>query len=209
MGVNYENLENAWVTLPNEKRALCHYPAGTLSNYGTAQLSTDFAGNEIAKGHGFKIETVVDIATGDTGYKMVFDSRGFTRGAWISYPTIFGASAGACIVTLGICTDYTGGVEITPRNQNANFQATYLAQVKFLYETVADPLVLTGEILSDTRILVGSASTNQNTGGGAITGNLPIWLEPGLIYVFSMNNKSGEDVDFYIVEDWFEPPAEE
>ena len=170
-----------------------------LSSSKTGIVTTSFANNAIANGEGFNIESIFTIGAADHTYDIVFDTTAFTRNEFISYPSIFGTSAGPVIVTLGTCDSYTVGTAITPLNQNHNFKGAYPAEIIFKYDVTT-----TGYVATTKKKLVGSTSTNQDSGGGTLSGLLPIWLETGIIYVFRIDNLSGEEIYFYLNNDWFE-----
>ena len=170
-----------------------------LSSSKTGIVTTSFADNAIAEGKGFTIEYVFPIGAADHTYDLVFDTTAFTRGEFISFPTVWATSAGPVVITLGVCDSYTLGTEIVPTNRNHNFKGSYPAEIVFKYDVT--PVNFQA---ADTKILVGSAATNQDSGGGAISGSLPIWLETGLIYIFRCDNLSGDPISLYLLNSWFE-----
>jgi len=101
-------------------------------------------------------------------------------------------------VTLGTCTSYTGGTEITPMNRNS--EMANLTELTYVYNTT-----ISGEVMpAYPTVLVGSSSTNQNSGGGGAVGRLPIVLDNDTIYVFRIINESGESIKVYSEIVWFE-----
>jgi hypothetical protein len=117
----------------------------------------------------------------------------------VALPTTWATTAGPVIITLGVCDSYTSGTELTPTNRNYAFQTFYPSEITVKYDVTP-----TGFSPSETEILVGTSATNQNSGGGSVSGTLPIVLETGLKYIFRVNNGSGENISLYAIIDWYE-----
>lgn len=149
----------------------------------------------IDKGTCFYVENVYTLASEATAY-IVVDSENIEK-QFSSFPTAWKTSSGPVLITLGTCVSYSGGDEITPLNRNS--KAGISAEVGYIYNPT-----LTGEIFPDyPTILVGTESTNQNSGGADIAGRLPILLN-GYNYVFKIENMSGNEIYLYSDIIWFE-----
>lgn len=149
----------------------------------------------IEQGKCFYVENVYSLANNETSY-ILFNASNMTK-ELRSFPTQWKSSAGEVLITLGVCESYTGGDDITPLNRKAGANSV---EVMFNYGgTPVNPV-----FPAYPTILVGSSSTNQNSGGGSITGQLPIILDTGLIYVFKIENDSGEAIHLYSDIIWFE-----
>ena len=143
-------------------------------------------------------ENVYPILTGTT-VDLVLDASGMTK-LLRSFPTSWATSSGPVTITLGTCTSYTGGTEITPINRKAGANSREVEM--YLGATI------TGGVFPPyPTILVGSASTQQNSGGGITKGSLPIILDNNTIYVFRITNNSGDDISLYSDIIWFEIPV--
>jgi hypothetical protein len=164
-----------------------------------AFVITDYADDYILQGKGFSIEKVFNVNSADTQYDITFDASNFDRNFLVAYPTSWLTSAGPVIITLGVCDSYSGGSLITPVNRNYAFQASYLAQV-----IVKNDVVPVNYVASETSLLVGTANTPLNSGGGQNLGKFTIWLQPGLKYIFRINNQSGEAIFLQGSIFWFE-----
>lgn len=170
-----------------------------LSYTKNAILSTNYSDNYIAQGKGFSIEYVVTVTDSDSEFDVSFDTTNVDRDYIIAYPTAWNTSTGSCIITLGTCTSYTGGTELTPTNKNLDFSTLYPSQTIFKYDVVP-----TEFSASPTKILTGTESTPQASGGGKNQSNLPQWLTKGLKYIFRVENKAGADIDLGFGIYWFE-----
>lgn len=148
----------------------------------------------IEQGRCSYVENVYPVGNNDTTY-IILDASALTK-ALKAFPTQWQTTAGPVLITLGVCTGYTGGTEITPLNRDTNLDSV---EMKFVFG--ATP---TGASFpAYPTILVGSASTNQTSGGGHAAGRLPIILKD-LKYVFKIENNSGEAISLYSDISWFE-----
>ena len=164
----------------------------------TAHVMTTYEQNYIFTGNSLKIETVFAVGSADAEYDISFDTTGMSR-QLIALPTTWATTAGPIIITLGVCTSYSSGTEITPTNRNYAFQTSFPSEVTFKYDVTTVEYAA-----SPTVILVGTSATNQSSGGGSTTGTLPIVLETGLRYIFRVNNGSGEAISLFGNIEWYE-----
>ncbi len=161
-------------------------------------VTATYAERYVLEGKAFSIETVLDIASGNSEYDIAFDTTNVTR-QLLAVPTFWATTAGVVLVNLGSCTSYSGGAEITPTNRHYAYASSYPAQTAFKSDVTP-----TGYAAGDTNLLVGSSATNQNSGGGSYIGNYPIVLETGIKYIFRINNQSGEAIKLFPVINWVE-----
>ena len=161
-------------------------------------ITGTFAERYILEGKAFSVETVFTVGSADTEYDIVFDTTSMTR-QLISVPTFWSTSAGAVLINLGSCTSYTGGTEIEPLNRNYAYASAYPSQTVFKYD-----ITPTGFAAGRTNLLVGSAATQQSSGGGSYVGVYPIVLETGINYIFRVNNQAGEEIKLFAGIEWVE-----
>ena len=153
----------------------------------------DFA---IDQGFTYSVESVISIATG-ANTDILFDPSALTTGkSIIAEPTAWNTTAGPVIITLGVCTSSSGGTELTPTNRNYTGDP---AEIVFKHGVTP-----TGFSASETKLLVGSSSTPLFSGGGALSTGDIIILDPDLIYVFNVDNQSGEDIKIGFNLTWAE-----
>ena len=152
----------------------------------------------IFTGNSFSVESFVSISSGDTEYDIVFDATNCNR-TLIAMPTNWFTTAGDVTINLGSCTSYANGTEISATNRNYRYAASFSSQIVFKYNVTP-----TAYSAGTTNLLVGSAATNQNSGGGGLQGRLPIILETGIIYIFRVANNSGQDIKFAFSIHWYE-----
>jgi len=134
------------------------------------------------RGRTYDIEVVESVGNGAT-VNFVIDPKNMDSDKrLVARPTKWATSTESVIVTLGVCSSYTGGTAITPVNRNYFYQTSNPAKVKIIYNAN-----LTGYVAGSTQILVGTEGTNQNAGGGSYAGNDIIVLDTSLIYVFSVS----------------------
>lgn len=165
---------------------------------GLAVRVATYEQDYIFSGKCFSIESFVSISSGNTDFDIVFDTTGMSR-QLVAMPTNWFTTAGDVTINLGSCSSYSGGTEIVPTNRNYEFATAYPSQVTFKHDITA-----TGHVAGSTNLLIGSAATNQNSGGGGLEGRLPIVLETGLKYVFRVANNSGQDIKFSFLIFWYE-----
>lgn len=164
----------------------------------TAHVTTSYEENYIFAGNCFTTETVYSVGTGDTAYDIVFDATSVTK-TLVALPIAWSTTDGPVIITLGTCTSYTGGTEVTPTNRNYAYQATNPAEVVFTYDAAT-----TGYSAGPMQFLVGVSGSFLNSGGGSIASSLPIILELGVKYVFRVDNQSGDNISLYSDINWYE-----
>lgn len=160
--------------------------------------TTDYATDYIFRGKSFGIENLVIIDFGDLTYDIVFDTTGMTR-SLVALPTAWYTSAGDVTINLGSCDSYTGGTILPITNRNYAFSSSYPSEITFKYDVIP-----TGYSAGSTNLMVGSAATNQNSGGGGIKGTLPIVLETNIKYIFRVANNAGVEVKFAFAIFWYE-----
>lgn len=163
-----------------------------------AIVATSYENNYIFSGNSFNVETVVTIGSGDTTYDLAFDTSGMDR-SLVALPITWATTAGPVIATLGTCTSYTGGTELTPLNRDYSYQVSFPAQSEIHYDVVP-----TGYSATTTKVLIGTSATNQSTGGGTTRGSLPRVLQTGPIYVYRIANNAGEEISFHVNFNWYE-----
>ena len=174
------------------------YTSQPMSYSGGEALVTMPADNYIFSGNSFSVEYTVDIASGNAEYDIAFDTTGMTR-TLVALPTKWANTAGWVTISLGACTSYTGGTELSVINREYRFQSSYPTQTTVKYDVTP-----TGFSASDTLLLIGFSSTNQTSGGGSFSSDYPIVLEPGLKYIFRANNGSGENIKLFFGLSWYE-----
>ena len=167
----------------------------SLSYQKNALIATTYADDYVFQGKCFGIENFVTISNADTEFDIVFDTTNVNKDL-VALPTKWFTTAGDVNVNLGSCSSYASGTEILPTNRN--YQGTD-SEVIFKYDVTP-----TAYVAGSTNLLVGSAATNQNSGGGGLEGSLPIILETGIKYIFRVANNSGAEIKFAFMIYWYE-----
>ncbi|MCP4394964.1 MAG: hypothetical protein GY804_11965 [Alphaproteobacteria bacterium] len=170
----------------------------TLSHSKDGQVVTSYADNYGVKGNGFTLQRNFAIASGASLYILI-DYTTFTKptGFIFVQPPIFSAGAGEVLVNVYRGSDYSGGSVIEVLSNNTVINNTMETTI------TENP---TGTVLGDSVLeyLVGSKSTNQNSGGGSISIGPPfIRNNTGKTLVEIVNN-SGENTTFNYSQVFFE-----
>ena len=165
-------------------------------NRGRFIVSSTISDYVIDNGFFYTVENVITIASAGNA-DIVIDPLLIPEGvSFISEPTFWNTTAGPVIITLGVADSYTGGTEITPTNRNYQGDAA-----NTVFKTAVTP---TGFAASQAKLLVGSSSTPQSSGGGSLSGENIILLDPDLIYIFNVDNQSGEEIQIGFRIEWAE-----
>lgn len=167
----------------------------TLSDSKTGIVTTTFEGNEIVKGNGFQVHRIISIPAG--GKKIVADFTNIDEDFVFTLPLKMGTNEGQVYVSTYKIIDYTGGIPIPPINRNSTSDHT------------ANGLFLDGVTSSDVagddlrEYIIGTLSTNQNSGGGSGGGVQPK-IFAGDVIMFDIDNKENTPIDLEFNFNWYE-----
>ena len=163
-----------------------------------AHVATTYADNYVFSGKFFSVEHVLAVGSGDTTYDIILDTTDVTR-LLVAQPPVWMTTAGPVIITRGLCTSYTGGTEVPATNRHYAYQSTYTAQTVVKYDVSP-----TGYSAGNMQLLIGTASTNQNSGGGSYVGTAPMVFAPGVKHVLRVSNNAGAAISLFCGLSWQE-----
>lgn len=171
-----------------------------LSQWSASQdaiLTTSYADDYTVRGYAFQIQRRIALTSEQTLYWVVDFSAVAASKAVFSLPIALQSTAGLVYVDTYAATSYTGGSVETIINPNAGSAIVPQAVVK-------SGITPTGATLV-REYAVGSKSTNQSSGGGAVSGQTPkIWGKVPLV-IKMVNQESAENV-LTVGFTWYEIP---
>ena len=195
-----DSKKDAYVTLLSGKRSIAVTQEDVLSASKTGVVTTTFENDFGAKGNGFFFQRNFTLAAA-TGSKLyiLIDYTTYTNvdGLIFVQPPVFSSSSGPVIVDVYRDSDYAGGTAIEVPSNNAvidNKMETTITQ---------NP---TGTTLGTAVLeyLVGSESTNQNSGGGSSIVGPPFILDNTGKTLVEITNNSGNEITFNYSQVFFE-----
>lgn len=169
---------------------------GFLSYSKDGLVTTSYADDYIVRGYGFSLQRVISIGNGSTKYLLV-DPSNYTGDSVFGSALDFSTTAGAVYVYISTNHDYSGGDELTTFNRNLtsnNTAATIITENPTGTNDGGEPI----------QYIVGTASTNQNSGGATRVNRSIFILSPAYTYLVKIVNSAGEDINFEIDFTWFE-----
>ena len=134
----------------------------------------------------FYAENVFSIDNGAT-IDIAMDARGITstlKGVSPSWAT----TAGSVLISFGTASEVTAGTVITPINRNA--YSSRVAEMVLYFDATVTNAVMPPY----PTYLVGAASTNQNSGGATALSTIPAIFSTEFLYVFRIQNNSGQAI---------------
>jgi hypothetical protein len=181
-----------------------------LSNAKNAVLSTDYANDYIARGYAFALEENFTIGSGAT-LNMLIDYTTYTnftksnvdntvdkRVGWVFVlPPRMATTAGPVEVNVYRGGDYSGGTETlySKRNTISDIEPQI---------TITQGATGTDKGTLSLSYLVGSSSTNQDSGGGVKEGIVPFIRSNDGITLVEIVNESGEEIIFSYGQTFYE-----
>lgn len=174
----------------------------SLSFSGDALRMTSYENDYSVRGNAFHLQKNFTIAIGTT-LNILIDYTTYTKvpkggqGLIFVLPPNYAASDGAVLVTVRRDSDYSGGTEIDVPNVNTVFGG-------FLQTTITSGATGNDAGTSVLDYLVGSASTNQSSGGGNISGDSAFIRNSKDKTLVQIANNSGEEITFNYSQTFFE-----
>lgn len=163
-------------------------PVSIVTNDGDNVVTVDKSVYHIMRGECWGAENCFLDLTAGTTVDIVLDAEGMTKG-FAAFPTAWKTSNGYVTISLGTCTSYTGGELISVVNRNTDSTAVREATIHY------NATITGGSFPTYDTILVGTAGTVQNAGGGAAVAQLPILLDNDTLYVFRIKIPTGSNID--------------
>ncbi len=160
----------------------------------TGHVTTTYADDYTIRGNAFVFEKNFTIASGGT-LNILVDYSTYTptaeqEGLIFIYPPQFSTTAGAVMVNVYRGTNYSGGTEFDAINPNTTASKTTSGTT---FTSGATGSTKGTEVLN---YLVGASSTNQNSGGGSVSG-LQYFIRPNTDKTLvEIVNNSGEEITF-------------
>ena len=174
----------------------------SMSNNETGLVTTSYADDGVVRGSSFVFEKNFTIANSGTLYILVdystYAPTSAQKGLVFVYPPDFGTTAGTVVVNVYRGTNYAGGTEFDAINPNTTASKT-TSGTTLTYRATGSKK---GDVVLN--YLVGSSSTNQNSGGGSNTG-MQFFIRPNTDKTLvEIVNDSGEEITFHYGQGLFE-----
>lgn len=170
---------------------------------GDATVTTDYAGDTIARGKGFEVSTVITIAIGATA-DVILNYAAYTdttdrQGVIVITPPYFSSTAGPVVISVRRDPVFTAGTGTAIRTIRKNTLIENYPQVEWLLNPTitdigADPF----------EYLVGTQGRGNNPGGGASTAGAPFFRGNSSATLVRIDNQSGAEIQFYYNQVWYE-----
>ena len=165
-------------------------------------IATSYAEDYISQGLAYQVHRKV-LIPGSSTVKIVLDFTDITEGAIFTLPLKFQTSEGQCFIDTYKVLNYSGGVNIPGINRNdqsANIPSGELYSGVTSTDVAGDDL---------REYIIGTSSTNQNSGGGTSSGVAPKIFSPGEIIMIEIQNQETTSCYVEYNFNWYEVPSEE
>lgn len=166
-----------------------------LSSSKNAILSTDYANDEIVKGNAFQVHRIFEIPSG--GKKLVLDLTNISDDFTFTLPLRLATNEGQCWVNTYKIDSYTRGDIVPVINRNGTSAHT----PNGVFKAGVTSTDVAGDDLR--QYIVGTLSTNQNSGGG-IGGSSNIKIFGKDIIMFDVENKENSTIYLELNFNWYE-----
>jgi hypothetical protein len=180
------------------------------SNAADGILTTDYANDYIARGYGFALEENFSISSGSTLYLLI-DYSTYTDFSISSTDNIAEARVGVVFVLPPRMATTAGPVQVNVYRGGdySGGNATLYSKRNTLSDI--DPQITMTEGASGTdkgtlvlSYLIGSSSTNQDSGGGVKEGIVPFIRDNTGQTLVEIVNESGDDITFSYGQTFYE-----